>query len=49
MHDTDKGRALLAKVPMTRFEPAGADDYDVVRVFLDKHKRAFPADPDAHP
>jgi phosphonate transport system substrate-binding protein len=49
MQDTEQGRALLAKVPVTRFEPAGANDYDVVRVFLDKHKQAFPADPDAHP
>lgn len=49
MHDTAQGRALLAMVPVTRFEPAGADEYDVVRVFLEQHKQAFPAGPDARP
>lgn len=49
MHDTEQGRALLAKVPVTRFEPARADDYDVVRVFLDKYRQAFPDDTDARP
>lgn len=49
MHDTEQGRALLAKVPVTRFEPARAEDYDVVRVFLDKYRQAFPDDTDARP
>ena len=36
MHQSEKGRALLAKVPMQRFEPAGAEQYDVVRTFMDE-------------
>ncbi|SHH24033.1 phosphate/phosphite/phosphonate ABC transporter substrate-binding protein [Massilia sp. CF038] len=47
MHDTEQGRALLAQVPITRFEPASDADYDVVQVFLDKYKQAFPDSPDA--
>jgi phosphonate transport system substrate-binding protein len=43
MSETDKGRALLAQVPVARFDPAGALEYDVVRVFMEQHRRAFPA------
>lgn len=43
MSKTDKGRALLAQVPITAFEPAGDAQYDVVRAFLEKHRQAFPA------
>jgi phosphonate transport system substrate-binding protein len=42
MHGTEKGRALLAKVPITVFEPAGNAQYDVVRTFMDKYRQAFP-------
>lgn len=47
MHTTETGRELLAKVPINRFEPANDARYDVVRVFLDKHREAFPTDADA--
>jgi phosphonate transport system substrate-binding protein len=47
MHNTEQGRALLAQVPITRFEPATDAQYDVVRVFIDKHRQAFPTDVDA--
>ncbi|HEY0061910.1 MAG TPA: phosphate/phosphite/phosphonate ABC transporter substrate-binding protein [Telluria sp.] len=47
MHDTERGRALLAQVPITRFEPASNADYDVVRVFLEKYQQAFPGNLDA--
>jgi phosphonate transport system substrate-binding protein len=43
MNGTERGRALLAQVPITRFEPATDAQYDVVRVFMEQHKRAFPA------
>lgn len=49
MHDNARGRALLAQVPIVSIVPASAADYDVVRVFLDKHSKAFPVAPDAHP
>lgn len=42
MHTTDKGRALLAKVPLARFEPASAAQYDKVRLFMEKYRQAFP-------
>lgn len=41
MHTTEKGRALLARVPITRFEAAGDAQYQVVRQFIDKYKLAF--------
>lgn len=46
LHQTEKGRALLAKVPIAAFEPASDARYDVVRSFLDKYQQAFPAGPD---
>lgn len=49
LHDSERGRALLAKVPVTRFEPAANADYDSVRVFLDKYRQAFPDNTDARP
>ncbi len=42
MSTTDKGRALLAQVPVAGFEAAGDAQYDVVRVFMEQYKRAFP-------
>jgi phosphonate transport system substrate-binding protein len=42
MSETERGRALLAQVPITRFEPASDAQYDVVRVFLEQYQRAFP-------
>ncbi|MES2317400.1 MAG: phosphate/phosphite/phosphonate ABC transporter substrate-binding protein [Pseudomonadota bacterium] len=43
MSETEKGRALLAQVPVTRFEAASNEQYDVVRVFMEKYKTVFPA------
>lgn len=45
MNQTDQGRALLARVPMTGFEMAGPAQYDVVRVFMEEHQKAFPGGP----
>lgn len=45
MKQSEKGRALLAKVPITEFEPAGPAQYDVVRVFMDQYGAAFPGVP----
>jgi len=42
MKQTEKGRALLAKVPMTEFEAAGPARYDAVRVFMEQYRQAFP-------
>ena len=42
MNKTDKGRALLAQVPVSAFELAGEARYDVVRLFLEQHRQAFP-------
>ncbi len=42
MHDSEKGRALLAAVPMRRFELAGGAEYDVVRTFMTRYAQAFP-------
>lgn len=46
MSTTERGRALLAQVPITSFELAGDAQYDVVRTFMDKYKQAFPVAPD---
>jgi phosphonate transport system substrate-binding protein len=46
MSETERGRALLAQVPITRFELAGDAEYDVVRMFMEQYRRAFPAVPD---
>lgn len=46
MKQTAKGRAMLAKVPITQFEPASLARYDVVRVFMAQHRQAFPAGAD---
>lgn len=42
MHDSEKGRALLAAVPLRRFELAGDAQYDVVRTFMARYAQAFP-------
>lgn len=42
MNESEQGRALLSKVPVAGFEAAGAAQYDVVRVFMEQHQRAFP-------
>ncbi|MES2323086.1 MAG: phosphate/phosphite/phosphonate ABC transporter substrate-binding protein [Pseudomonadota bacterium] len=44
MDQTPEGRALLKAVPVRRFEPAGTADYEVVHTFMEKYKKAFPAD-----
>ena len=41
LHHSQEGRAMLAKVPVSRFERAGTADYDAVRVFLERYQRAF--------
>ena len=41
MHTTEKGRALLARVPITRFERAGDAQYQVVREFIEQYRLAF--------
>jgi phosphonate transport system substrate-binding protein len=45
MRETQRGRALLAQVPMNGFEPAGNAEFDVVRVFMEKYQRALPPGP----
>ena len=45
MHHSEKGRALLAQVPIERFEAADGERYDVVGAFMDKYEQAFPAAP----
>ena len=42
MHDSEKGRALLAAVPLRRFELAGDSQYDVVPNFMARYAQAFP-------
>lgn len=34
LHESDEGRALLARLPLSRFEPATDDTYAPVRTFL---------------
>lgn len=34
LHETDKGRKLLAAIPLSRFEPANNNTYDVARDFV---------------
>lgn len=46
MHQSEKGRALLAQVPIGQFDLANDGSYDVVRLFMEKYKRAFPQAPD---
>ena len=46
MHTTEKGRALLAQVPITRFERASDAQYQVVREFIEKYKLAFNTAPE---
>ena len=46
MHTTEKGRALLARVPITRFERAGNAQYQVVRRFIDKYHLTFNSPPE---
>lgn len=43
MSGTERGRALLAQVPIAGFELAGDAEYDVVRGFMDQYRQAFPA------
>jgi phosphonate transport system substrate-binding protein len=42
MHDTQAGRNMLARLPVSQFELAGDADYAVVKEFLGKYKQAFP-------
>lgn len=46
MHQSEKGRALLAQVPIGRFEPAGDAQYEVVGTFMEQYRKAFPQVPD---
>lgn len=46
MHTTEKGRALLAQVPVTRFERAGDAQYQMVRKFIEQYKLAFKSLPE---
>ena len=46
MHKTEKGRALLAQVPSTRFELAGDAQYQAVHEFIVKYKLAFDSLPE---
>ena len=39
LHENDEGRALLARLPISRFERANDASYDVVRSFLDTFSR----------
>lgn len=39
LHEHEEGRALLAQLPISRFERANDASYDVVRSFLDKFSR----------
>lgn len=42
LHETESGRALLARLPISRFEQADDARYDVVREFLKHYRVAFP-------
>jgi len=44
MDQTPEGKKLLKMVPVRRFEPAITADYEVVQTFMEKYKKAFPAD-----
>jgi phosphonate transport system substrate-binding protein len=46
MHKTERGRSLLAQVPIGTFEAAGDAQYRVVSEFIDKYKLAFDALPE---
>ena len=46
MHKTEKGRALLAQVPATRFETAGDGQYRLVREFIAKYRLVFSSMPE---
>ncbi|MES2018251.1 MAG: phosphate/phosphite/phosphonate ABC transporter substrate-binding protein [Pseudomonadota bacterium] len=46
MSTTERGRALLAQVPISSFELAGDAQYDVVRTFMEQYQRTFPVAPD---
>jgi phosphonate transport system substrate-binding protein len=39
LHENEEGRAMLARLPISRFERASDASYDVVRSFLDKFSR----------
>jgi phosphonate transport system substrate-binding protein len=39
LHENDEGRAMLARLPISRFERANDASYDVVRSFLDVFSR----------
>ncbi len=40
MQETPEGARLLAEVPISRFEPASAETYEPVRIFLRAYQRA---------
>jgi phosphonate transport system substrate-binding protein len=39
LHETKAGRALLARLPLSRFEPADDANYDLVRAFIAKYTK----------
>lgn len=39
LHESDEGRAMLQRLPISRFEFASDASYDVIREFLDKFSR----------
>ncbi|MDZ4202227.1 MAG: phosphate/phosphite/phosphonate ABC transporter substrate-binding protein [Gallionella sp.] len=41
LHESSEGRAMLARLPISRFERANDASYDVVRVFLDEFSRTM--------
>lgn len=43
MHETEPGRAMLARLPVRRFEHAGDAHYEPVREFVKTYRKAFPA------
>lgn len=40
LHESEEGRAMLAKLPISRFERANDASYEVVQSFLDKFSRS---------
>ena len=39
LHETPAGRAMLKRLPLSRFEPADDATYDVVRTFIAKYSK----------
>ena len=39
MHESEQGRAMLAQLPVSRFEPASDETYSIVRTFLEEFSK----------